>query len=368
MLTKSQQVEKYLLEQIGRGRWTPGEALDSERDLLEELGVSRTTLRDALNLLAREGIVVRKHRSGTFLAQVPKAGTVAIVASSDHLTSPEGYWYRRLFEEARELVEASGRRAVLSVGYGKTTDEFVSSVRLLEKSFLDDTAGVLSLMNLGPLESRLAEAGVCSVTIEAFECSKYCVVLDYPQMVETAVRTLKDRGYNDFALMCQEWPEDKLSVRVQGELVRLCKSAVGFNDDRLVTFPYSSNSRHAYEAFKEWWARKDRPGAIFFFDDTICDVASRAMLELGIKVPEDLAVITHANMGKKFLFPVPLTGVEWNPKLVVGEAWRILEKLMAGEKVDKGVVYAAPVLRAGRSLGEEKVGEPSHGEAVGAVY
>lgn len=41
-------------------------ALPSERQLAEELGVSRSTVRKALTLLAQEGLVERRPRSGTF--------------------------------------------------------------------------------------------------------------------------------------------------------------------------------------------------------------------------------------------------------------------------------------------------------------
>jgi GntR family transcriptional regulator len=46
-----------------------GEAIPSERQLTRELGVSRLTVRAALDDLVREGLLVRKHGSGTFVSQ-----------------------------------------------------------------------------------------------------------------------------------------------------------------------------------------------------------------------------------------------------------------------------------------------------------
>ncbi|MBO9623373.1 MAG: GntR family transcriptional regulator [Sphingomonas sp.] len=46
----------------------PNEALPAERDLAAELSVSRITLRKALDALVEEGLLIRRHGAGTFVA------------------------------------------------------------------------------------------------------------------------------------------------------------------------------------------------------------------------------------------------------------------------------------------------------------
>ena len=46
-----------------------GEAIPSERQLSSDLGVSRLTVRAALDDLVREGLLVRRHGSGTFVSE-----------------------------------------------------------------------------------------------------------------------------------------------------------------------------------------------------------------------------------------------------------------------------------------------------------
>ena len=53
-----------LIEQLG-----VGEAIPSERQLSSDLGVSRLTVRAALDDLVREGLLVRRHGSGTFVSE-----------------------------------------------------------------------------------------------------------------------------------------------------------------------------------------------------------------------------------------------------------------------------------------------------------
>lgn len=63
-------VRAQLLEELGNERWQSGERLPAERQLAADLGVSRTTLREALALLARSGHVIRRagRGGGTFVA------------------------------------------------------------------------------------------------------------------------------------------------------------------------------------------------------------------------------------------------------------------------------------------------------------
>ena len=62
------QAQQLLLGLIKDGTYQPGEQLPSEVDLAAQLGISRPTLREALLNLEREGVVVRKHGVGTFVA------------------------------------------------------------------------------------------------------------------------------------------------------------------------------------------------------------------------------------------------------------------------------------------------------------
>ena len=62
------QVEAALARALERGVWLPNGALPPERNLALELGVSRLTVRKALERLEERGAVTRRHGSGTFAA------------------------------------------------------------------------------------------------------------------------------------------------------------------------------------------------------------------------------------------------------------------------------------------------------------
>ena len=61
-------IHDKIKEQIDNGEWEIGQRLPSERDLAEEFGVSRMTLRQGISLLVEEGILQRRVGSGTYVA------------------------------------------------------------------------------------------------------------------------------------------------------------------------------------------------------------------------------------------------------------------------------------------------------------
>lgn len=62
-------VAQRLAEQISNGVLPPGTRIAAERKLAEEYAISRMTARAALEHLAQRGLVERKDRSGTYVAQ-----------------------------------------------------------------------------------------------------------------------------------------------------------------------------------------------------------------------------------------------------------------------------------------------------------
>jgi GntR family transcriptional regulator len=64
-----EQVRASLVEAISSGRWKPGEALPSERELAAGFGVAIGTLRKAVDSLVAQQALVRRQGKGTFVVQ-----------------------------------------------------------------------------------------------------------------------------------------------------------------------------------------------------------------------------------------------------------------------------------------------------------
>lgn len=66
-LSVSDQVYDQLRRQIARGEWKPGDRLPSENELAAGLGVSRITVRQAIQKLVTQGLLETRFGEGTFV-------------------------------------------------------------------------------------------------------------------------------------------------------------------------------------------------------------------------------------------------------------------------------------------------------------
>jgi GntR family transcriptional regulator len=62
------QIQRNLLEQIESGTLSPGAEIPTEKELMERYGVSRATVRRALDDLVRQGYITRQQGRGSFVA------------------------------------------------------------------------------------------------------------------------------------------------------------------------------------------------------------------------------------------------------------------------------------------------------------
>jgi GntR family transcriptional regulator len=93
---KRERVRDFLMELVEERR--PGDAIPSERTLCARLGVSRPTLRAAVDELVSTGLLVREHGRGMFVA--PAKITQELVSEDRTLSLPQsgGVWSSRLLE------------------------------------------------------------------------------------------------------------------------------------------------------------------------------------------------------------------------------------------------------------------------------
>jgi GntR family transcriptional regulator len=81
------QIAENLKQAISDGTLKPGERLDNELDLTERLGVSRPTVRQAVQRLVDQGLVVRRRGLGTVVVSPRILRPVALTSLYDDLAS-----------------------------------------------------------------------------------------------------------------------------------------------------------------------------------------------------------------------------------------------------------------------------------------
>lgn len=81
------QLADLMRSRIARGQWPQGHRLPSLEVLMEEFGVARVTVRQAIDLLAREGLLSPQQGRGTFVTGSPgRKRIINVVTTLDELS------------------------------------------------------------------------------------------------------------------------------------------------------------------------------------------------------------------------------------------------------------------------------------------
>lgn len=146
------QLAKSLAEAIRGGLFQVDDALPSERVLAESLQVSRVTTRKAIDQLVEQGLIIRRHGSGNYIAPRAEPGVSQLGSLSEELAQ-RGYrsssrWLGRLITDAApdeqlRLGLSPGAR-VARLERLRLADEVVIAYEMsvLPQSVLPDPQGV----------------------------------------------------------------------------------------------------------------------------------------------------------------------------------------------------------------------------------
>ena len=136
----SRNIVEQVRAKVSSGALSPGDRLPSERDFAEQLGVSRNTVRKAVNALSQSGLVtVRKGASGG--AFISQGGGDAIRMAMGDLFHLGGINSQELTEARMVLI-----RAIVALACERCTEK---DIRILEQ-------------NVAAAEAAIAEGDITS--------------------------------------------------------------------------------------------------------------------------------------------------------------------------------------------------------------
>ena len=150
-------------ERIARGDYETGEAIPGELELAREFGVSRGTIRQAMERLVRSGLIVRHRGRGSFVARGP-------------IDYPLGSFYSFAHEMAGRGIEESSRvllqrrtRPPAAVGRALALPPGATTVRIVRlrlagrRPFLLETSHVPDTLAPSLLDADLSRGSIYDV-------------------------------------------------------------------------------------------------------------------------------------------------------------------------------------------------------------
>lgn len=339
----------YLHEQVAEAlckdlsQLPAGGRLQSDEILAKRYSVSISVMRRALRVLARNGSIVRNKGVGTFvseelLRQQARQSPIGITLDRDPTGMNSSFFHRRLAERLRVTMSAKGFRTNLYIG-----EPAPSSVPMPQtsKDFMEDLrggrlSGVFSTSTSFVFGewAEIAEKNNLPV-VGTYGEYTYSVRINTKLMHEEVARMLALQGRRRIGLI--QWalpwsdpkgePDEKIFNRT------LVQYGVEPREKWIVRQPFLDHQA-GWRAFVTLWnAYPEKPNGVFVADDTLFPGVTAAIMEVGVNVPEDLFVVTHANKGSGMIYSFPLMTVVYDPDECAELMAGMMVKLMRKEGV-----------------------------------
>lgn len=137
-------VAEKLRKDILTGRLEPGEKMKAERHLCDRFKASRITIRRALSTLEEERLVVRRHGSGTYLAESPARRIPLAIDFTDSVREHAPSLGRRLllsrWDEAEgSIADALQLRAGEAILYAERVDSLDRRPVACDRVYIPET-------------------------------------------------------------------------------------------------------------------------------------------------------------------------------------------------------------------------------------
>lgn len=345
---KYREVREKIAREIESGRYALGERLPSEKDLAAKYGVSIITIRQAVELLAREGYLEKVQGSGTFVRHLRPGTQRAIWGFA--VPSLVYSWYPAIAGGMEEV--ASSVRAQVLVFSTDLDEHPGDSIRRAVAMGIQGLAVLPSMRR--PLDAaallELSETGFPFVygtdSLPSVPGPRVMWDLYHDGRISTGY--LLSLGHRRIAFLSQ--PPQSISQAVfSGYYDAL--SAAGLSPwPAAGIYAETMDDLDIYRAARALLSLSPRPTGIVTTYEVAAYMACRAALDVGLRVPEDVSIMGYGgvDLGLDPEFSISTVDV---PKREMGVALgNVLLRLTRGEKVTEEIALPG-TLRIGRTTG-----------------
>ncbi|MFA5864086.1 MAG: substrate-binding domain-containing protein [Phycisphaerae bacterium] len=327
----SQEIRREILEQ----KIPVGQKLLTDNELMEKYKISRSTVVHAMKTLREEGHVSRKVGAGTFVRDKTNTGEIAVVAE-DRVLRMEctPIWHMTISGVVDVVREQNSqwRPKIHMVTLDPVNTGMIKNCDLLDPQVVPNLRGVFSMTPLrGGIAEKLTERGIPSVLygsgIGPYHPNQ--IDFDIDQMNRLAFQHLAQTGCKTVGFLYEGPKQEHFAGRVQKVSTFFRENGLQCRPEWMVHYPSPAISeKGGYELFHKLWKQPVRPEGIFVDDDLQFRGVVRAAMELGVRFPEDIKVITISPIGVPLPYHKAVTVIGLDVHKLAKASVDMMEKLI----------------------------------------
>ncbi len=338
---------------INRGELKPGDPLPSHEELAQISGIGASTLQKALNWLSAEGLIVRHRRRGSFVADNADANRPAWI----------GVMTRAMFDPSISKWDMVGARALIDVladegvefrfyhnrylPTGADADSQDIATTLIEDV---DAGRVRGLLVIGAIpanhpEFRKTLKSKCIPLVELTSRGRetqFVVEFDRAGFLRRALELAGERRCRSVGLI------DSLGIDEQTPLKKafdqqLVASELVTSSNWTISVDWPASTVKGFVAMQRLRAGSEQlPDALVITDEYVALGVAQACLAGGVRVPEDLLLISYFTEGADIAYPLPVMTIHFSPDQLMQQGWAMLKARIDGELIRQRSVRIPP--------------------------
>lgn len=305
-MKKYEIIKNWLQNNISTGILVPNDKLPSESELMNQFGVSRNAVRQAINELIKDQLVESRHGIGTFVVKRRNDGTSNIGLICYRTSS---YIFPKIIHGVNKIIQKSGYNLLLSESWYDLNIEKALILGLRQKNL----GGLIitpvqdeGVRNNAKLLRELEQKGVPVVLLDNDfpEYNFTSVVLADKNVGIEAARYVWDAGHRDIGIIYSRNYRPKI-LRKEGSLFFLSNQGSPLSNDRIFGIEGQSSGRKVYREIRTIVDTVAKLPTVF-----ICSSDDEALILMyilrkkGVKVPDDVSIISYDNsQSSQFSYP-----------------------------------------------------------------
>jgi GntR family transcriptional regulator of arabinose operon len=325
------QIRKYVNDHIKQQRWEEGDRLPSENELAAQFGVSRITVKNALDSLVKEGVIYRIQGKGTFVSV--SGGEPALYRKETPSSMPLVAYITPCLNNSFTALLLSGIEDELApnghkVIFSKTDGCLEKEKQLIREALTLGVRGIL----IFPADGEKYNEEIVQLSMSGFPIvlidrhlpglSTHCVCSDHVGGGYTATMHLIGLGHTSIAYLSASPPfTSSMEERLAGYEKALADSAM----------PILHHQRAkvmTHQDIIDFLKANPEVTAVVAENSGVGAAVMEVAKQMGYAVPERLSVIFFDDIEYANLHSTPPTVVVQQDRIIGKESAKLLLQVM----------------------------------------